>query len=255
MSLLTELKKIDDMHRNGDITQTQHDIQSAEAIRNYTPALHNTNQNKLIFIAIILSIIGLSQTGIPGIPGIPGINGINGSNGTDDISWKTTKINKSGDTITGQINFSNQSLRKAGDIYQTDQFNPDGKELISYQAWDVGGTAINFFSNSRKYNNSAFAWEMMDAPSYPGGSFILFGGEFIYTNFPPNSTTDTRQFEYSSIPDVLLVHANLTVDENKHITISSPGKGIQLTSPNGAATACLTLSNLSILTVTPGVCA
>jgi hypothetical protein len=181
-------------------------------------------------------------------------NGINGTNGTNGINRSDdTKVNKTGDTITGMLNMSHQILNNSGDIYQSGYYQGNNKRLISYQAWDLGSIAINFFSNGRKYNSSSYTWEYMDDPAYPGASNILFGNDYIFTTFPANSVVDTRQFEYTGNTDNFQVHANLTIDQSKHIAITTAGQGIQLTSPDGNP-HCITVSNLNIVNSTAGAC-
>jgi len=68
-----------------------------------------------------------------------------------------------------------------------------------------------------------------------------------------NETSQPTRIEFSTNNGSSLNIAT-TISHTNNLEINRPGKGIQLTSPDGLQTACITLSNAGVLTTTAGVC-
>ena len=64
----------------------------------------------ILLMALLIAMTAYQNGGIAGAPGINGTNGLNGTNGTNGKNQSdNTKVNKSGDTITGSLIFTNNS--------------------------------------------------------------------------------------------------------------------------------------------------
>lgn len=167
-----------------------------------------------------------------------------------------TKVNKSGDTMTGNLNMTGHEVNNLAYT----RFN---NSSINGMYW-AGGSRL--YEQSTTYGSSTNRMiyqpngDMLDVLNEAGSQYIVrFGGvnaaypnrTIFYRGVSIGGGNDT-QANIAPPSNGLVVWGNVSIKGN--VGIQTYGKGIQLVSPDGTRTACITLSNLGILTTTGGVC-
>jgi len=191
----------------------------------------------------------------------------------------STKVNKSGDTMTGNLSMTTNEIQNASKItvVNTNYNLTSGLFAVADIYMVSSGSTIGFYSfgnvnsfSAYRFNNNAsgdysylnenqqilsfavggFNTSHTTATNATAGSskggFQISAGKNWNESYQPTKTIFQNSNGTSVNTAVVFNHTN-------NIEIFQPGKGIQLTSQNGT-TACITLSNAGVLTTTAGVC-
>jgi len=121
-----------------------------------------------------------------------------------------TKVNKSGDYITGDI-YSNAHL------FLSDNNNYMG----SYNTLNSTVTTYTFFSNNRFYNSTTQTWNYTYYPARTGGTIQMENNRLQYYTFAANSLTPVARFK---VDDTGYTINSLSGTGNAYVCVDSTGK-------------------------------
>jgi len=137
MSLLSELKRIDDLHDAREITQEQHDRMSAQAVKKYQPK-EDKNTKKICLIAIILALVGIGLA-----------SSITTNNNVFEIEINNTNL---APTVAGEINGTGERVQ--GITYYAN--NTPIELFVWGHALSAGSTAeLHLFINGTKVSDTS----------------------------------------------------------------------------------------------------
>jgi len=192
----------------------------------------------------------------------------------------STKVNKSGDTMTGNLSMTTNEIQNASKItvVNTNYNLTSGLFAVADIYMVSAGSTVGFYSfgnvnsfSAYRFNNNASGDYSYLTTNQQILSFAVGGFNASHT-ITTNATAGTSRGgmnivaadnwneTYQPTKTVFLnsngsvVNTAVTFNKSNNLEINLPGKGIQLTSPNGLSTACITLNNAGVLTTTAGVC-
>lgn len=181
------------------------------------------------------------------------------------------KVNKSGDNMTGYLeiqgmkigdfqNYSTQGFSMVNTSYQG-AFSVYNDTSFMYNGLSSNAYYDGVFSATQGWHkmNKSYASiiTQMRSSIIPNDPFAGANTSSIDTYFSAPTTVDPfLNFDQvsSQTNTTTIFYKNVNIKSPSHLTIEGVGKGIQLTSPNGLATACITLNNAGVLITTAGVC-
>lgn len=216
---------------------------------------------------------GMGEKGDKGDKGDPGINGTNGINQSD-----STKVNKSGDSMTGKLNFDNNTISNIKYIYTNNTVSVYANQQLPFDFLCVSSACIPRYYS---YNNDSIIGNYFVGIRFRGNStnplpilqndqiFNIAGAGGYDSSGTSSSSTANILFKSienwnttnkgtdisfgTSANGTVVATEKMKISGSGNLQLKTAGKGIELVSPNGNV-FCTTVSNLGALSTVVGAC-